>query len=202
MDIMNNKGESAMWWLIVFAIVALVVAGLVIAWFYFTGGRATGAINTQLDLLRDYDDDRVSNMFDQCPCTPVGAAEQESLRGCPKGTTEQQSKDDLQKFKEKKCTGATTGQQPAKVPEIMYLELSITTTPTDYDTESNVLRYVFSCPAATPECTLRITDPQGNIHPDTQPDVVNDVILKPGTYALDLLDDNEQILRTISITKK
>ncbi|HIG93880.1 TPA: hypothetical protein HA242_03775 [Candidatus Woesearchaeota archaeon] len=64
----NTKASSELWWIIMTAVIVLVVVILVLLWFQGSGEKAFGGINTQLD---DADNDKVTNLFDQCPNTPA-----------------------------------------------------------------------------------------------------------------------------------
>src|SRR3989338_8733246 len=104
---MNHKGASQLFWLIMVAAIALVAGILIIVWFSTSGGKAFRSVDTQLDALGDYDNDRIANGFDKCPCMAVGSEEQAGLRGCPQGTTSEQARANQQKFKENKCSEVT-----------------------------------------------------------------------------------------------
>lgn len=198
MNSMNRKGAEKLFWIIIGAAVAIVVGILILVWFNTSGGKAFRSVDTQLDALGDYDDDRVANGFDKCPCTTVGSEEQAGLRGCPQGTTPEQARDNQQKFKDNKCSEITA----APTSEVLYLELSTSLTPDSYETTNNFLRYRFTCPAST-SCNLRITSPDGRVESDIQPDAVNDWALDAKeTYVFDLIGDDGESLKTITVTKK
>src|SRR3989338_11462229 len=97
----NKKGD--IWWWLVAGLVAI-VGGI----FIIIGG--TGGINKafastkeRFNDLDDYDNDRVQNIYDKCPCTAAIAAEDEQLRGCPKPTSVAVAQQDQNNFRDKKC---------------------------------------------------------------------------------------------------
>jgi hypothetical protein len=197
---MGRKGASQLFWLIMVAAIALIAGILIIVWFNTSGGKAFRSVDTQLDALGDYDNDHVANGFDKCPCTAVGSEEQAGWRGCPRGTTPDQATSDQQKFKENKCAevAATSAEPPAP----LYLEISTTLAPESYETTSNYLRYKFTCPSST-SCLLRIGKPDGSSEDDIQPEATNDLMLgAPGGYHLDLYDESNNLLKSITVTKK
>lgn len=65
---MFKKGDTHMWWIIVVALIALLVSIFIIIWFRNSGGSAFGAIDKNIDSLKDCDGDRVADFFDKCPC--------------------------------------------------------------------------------------------------------------------------------------
>lgn len=202
MQTMNKKGD--MWWLIVFAIVAIVAAGLVISWYYFTGGRAQKLVDTQIGTLGDYDDDHVTNGFDKCPCTAVGSEQQAGLRGCPKGTTSEQAKDNKKKFDENKCSEvATSSLQAAVTPELKVYDQGVEHT-TNFETRSESVGYSFTCAI----CNVSVLHPGGVIVSSYVNKAARDFqefplveLNVPGKHEF-YLEVNGRQLKAITVTKK
>lgn len=116
--IKNKKGDaSPVWWIIVTALLAILVVIFILIWFKGSGDKAFGGIGKNLDSLGDYDNDKVANFFDKCPCTPVLTVEEPNLKGCPKGTTLEQMQVDNKLFSEKNCVGASGGSSVVQTPE-------------------------------------------------------------------------------------
>ncbi len=81
-------------------LLVLIVVGVGIIPRFFTGGDVVGQ---QLGGLDDFDNDKVANFYDNCPCTPIGIVESADLQGCPRGTTAEQSQENKKLFKDQKC---------------------------------------------------------------------------------------------------
>jgi len=94
----NNKKGAAKW--VVTIIVAMMLAFifmiLISIWFTDSGKKLFGGIGEKIDDFDDCDKDRVSNMFDQCPCMSTKGQEMKDLRGCPQGTTIEKAEWDRQ----------------------------------------------------------------------------------------------------------
>lgn len=69
--ISSRKGSQQIWFIIIGAIIAILVAFFVISFFTKGGEKGTGTISKQLDNLDDQDKDGTVNMFDKCPCDPT-----------------------------------------------------------------------------------------------------------------------------------
>jgi len=80
MKIFNGK-KGLTWQQLALAIIALMVVVMVIWWFQKAGSKGIGGIGEKIDDLGDCDNDQVANMFDKCPCDPVG--NNPLLDGCP-----------------------------------------------------------------------------------------------------------------------
>ena len=85
--ITSKKAASEIWWVIMTAVIAIIVIILILIWFRGSGEKAFGGINNQLD---DADQDKVTNLFDQCPNTPSGIEVDAS--GCSEAQRAEQSK--------------------------------------------------------------------------------------------------------------
>ncbi len=72
MKCMKKKGQTQMWWILIAAILAIVVVGLLFFWFKGTGDKGFGAIDNTLDTLGDSDEDGIANRFDKCLGTTPG----------------------------------------------------------------------------------------------------------------------------------
>ena len=66
----TKKGVTQTWWIIVAAVIAFVVVILILVWFKGGGEKLFGGIDTQIEGLKDKDNDGVANTFDKCPCDP------------------------------------------------------------------------------------------------------------------------------------
>jgi hypothetical protein len=70
MKLRGKKGQTQMWWILIAAVLAIAVVGILFFWFKGTGEKGFGAIDGTLDTLGDSDADGVVNRFDSCPNTP------------------------------------------------------------------------------------------------------------------------------------
>lgn len=80
---MNKKGAENLWWIIMWAVVAIIAVIFLIIWFRSSGEKGYGAISKEIGELDDCDGDKVSDFLDQCDCTAAPG----SSDGCPEGTT-------------------------------------------------------------------------------------------------------------------
>ncbi len=90
-SIMNKKGAENLWWIIMWAVVAIIAVIFLIIWFRSSGEKGYGAIGKEIGELDDCDGDKVSDFFDKCVC------DQGENDGCPDLTDEQ-----LKPLKDKK----------------------------------------------------------------------------------------------------
>lgn len=94
----NNKKGAAKW--VTTVIVAMMIAFIfLVLILIFTDASLTKifvGVNEKIDDFGDCDKDRVSNMFDQCPCMSTKGQEMKDLRGCPQGTTVEKAEWDRQ----------------------------------------------------------------------------------------------------------
>lgn len=97
-----KKGSQQIWWIIMTAIIAILVAMFIIVWVKGAGDKAYGGINNKLDSFGDTDKDGVANMFDTCPCTRFDL-ESDTFDGCPAGWTEEQATRDQQRVQGTSC---------------------------------------------------------------------------------------------------
>lgn len=96
----NKKADANMWWIIAIAIIVLVVIILILIWFRGSGDKAFGEVGGKIDSLGDYDDDKIANMWDKCPCKPAG--NNPDVEGCPDEINKNTSKEDSS-FTNKSC---------------------------------------------------------------------------------------------------
>lgn len=101
--IFNKKGVELTFEVII--VVAILLVTLVLILVFAGGGfkKLFGGIDERIGSLDDFDGDKVANFQDKCPCTIMGVNEEDSLSGCPKGTTPEQAAADQKKFKDNKC---------------------------------------------------------------------------------------------------
>ena len=92
----NKKGAAQLWWILMVAFIAIVAGILIMLWFRGGGEKLFGGIGEKIDEFGDCDKDRVSNMFDKCPCLSTKGSEMKDLRGCPQGTTIERAEWDRQ----------------------------------------------------------------------------------------------------------
>ncbi|MBI2662270.1 hypothetical protein HYX11_02315 [Candidatus Woesearchaeota archaeon] len=168
----NKKGDtSPVWWIIVTALLAILVVIFILIWFKGSGDKAFGGISKNLDSLGDFDNDKVANFFDRCPCIPILTVEEPNLKGCPKGITAEQMQADNKLFSEKNCVDVSGTSSNKQTPEsqklveqskqpvkssFMLLDGDQLLPTSGYVTSSNSLSVEFSC---TKKCTLRMMKP-------------------------------------------
>ena len=155
----NKKGD--IWWWLVAGLVAI-VGGI----FIIIGG--TGGINKafastkeRFNDLDDYDNDRVQNIYDKCPCTAAIAAEDEQLRGCPKPTSVAVAQQDQNNFRDKKCPPliAAPETEPVNTGQLSSLQLmdgTVQVPSGSYRTSSASLSYRATCASS---CSFQLVAP-------------------------------------------
>lgn len=197
----NKKGAEWVITVIVIFVIVLVAGYFVINYFRTGSGKGFGVISTQLGALDDYDDDKTANMFDKCPCTPVGTIEDSKLGGCPRGTTAERSQEDKKLFKEEKCAEITPIAGEAEVGSTTF-KLFEGNTPissgSTYHPQGSSIKYEATCAS---KCEIKIKYPasgdfrslvafeEGNQEQNevSLPDV--------GTYVLILSEGNQEKTR-------
>ena len=88
-----------MWWIIMAAILALVVAIFLIVWIQGSGGKAFDVVDTNIAGTKDCDGDKVADFFDKCVCDAAG---EDGKDGCPKSLDGDELKE-AQKLKVSDC---------------------------------------------------------------------------------------------------
>ncbi len=84
---MNKKGLEAIWWTVIVVMILLIAAGVLL--FAYNRWFNQGAVNIDkmIDGFNDCDNDKIINLYDQCPCQPKGSSESETASGCPNGVS-------------------------------------------------------------------------------------------------------------------
>jgi hypothetical protein len=77
-----NRHATAVWDVIIWAVILLVVAIVLILAFNNLFGKEVGSIGNELLTTGDYDGDNIADRFDQCVCITG-----ETNSGCPVGKT-------------------------------------------------------------------------------------------------------------------
>ncbi len=158
----NKKGFST-WEVIVFGLVAIVMGAILIAGGKGLFGEALGAAGERFKDLEDYDNDKIVNLYDKCPCTPAIAAEEEELRGCPKPTSIAAAQQDQKNFKDKQCPPLASAQEAttptaSQVSSLQLMDGTVQVPSGTYHTTSASVSYRASC---TSTCSLRVNAPSG-----------------------------------------
>ncbi len=158
----NKKGTDMMW------IIVLFMVSIAFGIFLLIGGaegikKAFASTKERFNDLDDYDNDKIVNIYDKCPCTAVVVAEEEQLQGCPKPTSIAAAQQDQKNFKDKLCPSPTTTPETAaqNAPQASSLQLmdgTVQVPSGTYSTTSTSLSYRASC-AST--CSFRIVSPSG-----------------------------------------
>jgi len=74
-------------------VLVIIIVMLIIVWFKGAGDQGFEVIGDQIDTLGDCDSDGAANMFDKCPCDPIGNEEHPELKGCPKSHSGESGRD-------------------------------------------------------------------------------------------------------------
>ncbi len=72
-NMMHKQAQTQMWWIILAALIAIIVAISIVIWFRSSGEKAVGGLGENIDKLKDADNDGVADLFDRCASTPAGA---------------------------------------------------------------------------------------------------------------------------------
>lgn len=201
----SKKGDSQMWWIIVGAILAILVAIFIVIWFSGSGNKAFGGVNKNLDSLGDYDSDKVSNFQDKCPCTAALLDSEKGLVGCPRGTTEKQAIEDSKCYSEKGCkdcqgSSNSHGSTSSVVtsPELKLKLFDSAGKPIvseGFETIGSEISYEFSCKG----CILTVERPDGS--GTLKEGSFSFALSKKGTYTFALAEGGVEIERYTVLKK-
>ncbi|GEM_PF-1973175 len=204
MIIHTKKADSQIWWILVVAFIAIVV-GILISFFFSSGlDKVKKTVGGSLDSLGDFDNDKVPNFQDKCPCT--GALIQSKLLpGCPKDTTEADALKDMECYSSKDCknckkeeTSSTDSSSPPPPPLKLQLtdETGQKITVSGYEVKGNKVFFEYSCA----NCQVSITLPEGMT--TKAPENSNYYTLeKSGTYSFTLFENGKEIEQHTIIKK-
>lgn len=159
----HNKKGMEMWWIIVLGLVAIVVGAVMLLGGTEGINKAFASTKERFNDLDDFDNDKVVNIYDKCPCTAVVVAEDEQLRGCPKPTSVAAAQQDQKNFKDKLCpppttTPETAAQNALQASSLQLMDGTVQVTTGSFRTTRSSLSYRASC-AST--CSLRVNAPSG-----------------------------------------
>ena len=157
----HNKKGFSMWEIMVFAIVAIVIGAVLLLGGTEGISKALASTKERFNDLDDYDNDKVQNIYDKCPCTAAIAAEDEQLRGCPKPTSVAVAQQDQNNFRDKKCPPliAAPETEPVNTGQPSSLQLmdgTVQVPSGSYRTSSASLSYRATCASS---CSFQLVAP-------------------------------------------
>lgn len=188
---MNKKGNLTI------DVIILLAIGLIIV--IVVGVTLIPKIGKSSDVIQfgnfdDYDNDKVANFFDSCPCSPTGTYEHATLEGCPRDKTEQQSQDEKKLFKENECLeqAPMAGEQES-TNMLLFFEGDAAVS-SGYTTNANFISYKATCAS---QCTVLVKQPDDEFAPWA--DLASDMPLEedlelpfPGSYFVILSERGQE----------
>ena len=103
----TQKGDGNIFWVIAGAILALILV-FILGPFIKSGIDKSGTtLDDQLESINDCDKDGIVNRDDLCPC--IFEDREKELKGCPLGTTTEQSQKDIKECFSKYADPKTPG---------------------------------------------------------------------------------------------